>query len=108
MPLPIIRKIGDLHRRIVVRTPSKAISNNITAGSDIRNLFDGDNTTVCEIESGFGGSNQGGYDRFITFDFGKPRILDRIVDTTIRNENKIGRNEPCHCGSGEKYKKCCL
>lgn len=21
---------------------------------------------------------------------------------------KIGRNDPCHCGSGEKYKKCCL
>ena len=21
---------------------------------------------------------------------------------------KIGRNEPCPCGSGEKYKKCCL
>lgn len=20
----------------------------------------------------------------------------------------IGRNEPCHCGSGKKYKKCCL
>lgn len=21
---------------------------------------------------------------------------------------KIGRNEPCECGSGKKYKKCCL
>ena len=21
---------------------------------------------------------------------------------------KIGRNEPCLCGSGKKYKKCCL
>jgi lipopolysaccharide biosynthesis regulator YciM len=21
---------------------------------------------------------------------------------------KIGRNDPCHCGSGEKYKHCCL
>ena len=21
--------------------------------------------------------------------------------------NKIGRNDPCHCGSGKKYKKCC-
>lgn len=21
---------------------------------------------------------------------------------------KIGRNDPCHCGSGKKYKKCCL
>jgi len=24
------------------------------------------------------------------------------------NEQKIGRNEPCPCGSGKKYKKCCL
>lgn len=22
-------------------------------------------------------------------------------------KNKIGRNEPCSCGSGRKYKKCC-
>ncbi|MBN2016092.1 SEC-C domain-containing protein [Candidatus Dojkabacteria bacterium] len=22
--------------------------------------------------------------------------------------NKLGRNMPCHCGSGKKYKKCCL
>ena len=21
---------------------------------------------------------------------------------------KVGRNEPCPCGSGKKYKKCCL
>lgn len=26
---------------------------------------------------------------------------------TIRNENKVGRNDPCPCGSGKKYKKCC-
>jgi preprotein translocase subunit SecA len=25
---------------------------------------------------------------------------------TIKNTNKIGRNDPCHCGSGKKYKKC--
>ncbi|MGA1197904.1 MAG: SEC-C metal-binding domain-containing protein, partial [Candidatus Latescibacterota bacterium] len=24
----------------------------------------------------------------------------------IRNENKVGRNEPCPCGSGKKYKQC--
>ena len=23
-------------------------------------------------------------------------------------EKKIGRNDPCPCGSGKKYKKCCL
>jgi len=21
--------------------------------------------------------------------------------------NKVGRNDPCPCGSGKKYKKCC-
>ena len=26
---------------------------------------------------------------------------------TIINENKVGRNDPCSCGSGKKYKKCC-
>lgn len=26
---------------------------------------------------------------------------------TIRNSVKIGRNDPCPCGSGRKYKKCC-
>ncbi|GAW93160.1 preprotein translocase subunit SecA [Calderihabitans maritimus] len=25
----------------------------------------------------------------------------------IRRQQKIGRNEPCPCGSGKKYKKCC-
>jgi preprotein translocase subunit SecA len=24
-----------------------------------------------------------------------------------RTEDKIGRNAPCPCGSGKKYKKCC-
>lgn len=27
---------------------------------------------------------------------------------TVRNENpKVGRNDPCPCGSGKKFKKCC-
>ena len=35
-------------------------------------------------------------------------INDRKFITTIVNNNKVGRNDPCHCGSGKKYKKCCL
>ena len=23
-------------------------------------------------------------------------------------EANLGRNDPCHCGSGKKYKQCCL
>ncbi len=26
---------------------------------------------------------------------------------TVIAEKKVGRNEPCPCGSGKKYKKCC-
>ncbi|MGE0087540.1 MAG: tetratricopeptide repeat protein [Desulfococcaceae bacterium] len=26
----------------------------------------------------------------------------------VRREKKVGRNDPCPCGSGKKYKKCCL
>jgi hypothetical protein len=29
-------------------------------------------------------------------------------DTFERDSPKIGRNDPCPCGSGKKYKKCCL
>jgi preprotein translocase subunit SecA len=27
---------------------------------------------------------------------------------TARSGQKVGRNDPCYCGSGKKYKKCCL
>ncbi len=29
------------------------------------------------------------------------------VATIKRETPKAGRNDPCPCGSGEKYKKCC-
>ena len=29
------------------------------------------------------------------------------VNKTVRKQKKVGRNEPCPCGSGKKYKKCC-
>ncbi len=27
--------------------------------------------------------------------------------TTLRAPDKVGRNDPCPCGSGKKYKRCC-
>lgn len=29
------------------------------------------------------------------------------VETVVHDGPKIGRNDPCPCGSGKKYKKCC-
>ncbi len=35
-------------------------------------------------------------------------VFDPDYREPIRNEHrKVGRNEPCPCGSGKKYKKCC-
>ena len=36
--------------------------------------------------------------------------IDRMLKSKKPVENKIrvGRNDPCPCGSGKKYKKCCL
>ena len=31
---------------------------------------------------------------------------DAGVKTVRRDEPKVGRNDPCPCGSGKKYKKC--
>jgi len=29
------------------------------------------------------------------------------VETVVHDGPRIGRNDPCPCGSGKKYKKCC-
>lgn len=41
-------------------------------------------------------------DKWFFFDAKMPQIRQYV-----RPEPKVGRNEPCPCGSGKKYKKCC-
>ena len=36
---------------------------------------------------------------------GKKRVN---FQTVFRKRKKVGRNEKCPCGSGKKYKNCCL
>ncbi|MBR4295902.1 MAG: preprotein translocase subunit SecA [Clostridia bacterium] len=31
----------------------------------------------------------------------------KVGTTVVRSGDKVGRNDPCPCGSGKKYKKCC-
>ena len=35
-------------------------------------------------------------------------VGDEPPGTIVRHGPKIGRNDPCPCGSGKKYKKCCI
>ncbi len=37
----------------------------------------------------------------------KPTAVDKKPQQTVVKGRKIGRNEPCPCGSGKKYKRCC-
>jgi preprotein translocase subunit SecA len=45
-------------------------------------------------------------------EFGAPRQTQpnrtEPPKTVVRDGDKVGRNDPCPCGSGKKYKKCCL
>ncbi|MFB1052250.1 YecA family protein [Paraliobacillus sp. JSM ZJ581] len=36
------------------------------------------------------------------FKFGESNVID------MKTKQKVGRNDPCPCGSGKKFKKCCL
>ena len=38
---------------------------------------------------------------------GAAGLFPQKVETQRREAPKIGRNDPCPCGSGKKYKKCC-
>jgi len=37
----------------------------------------------------------------------KKLYKEQKLSTTVVNEAKIYPNDPCPCGSGKKYKKCC-
>lgn len=42
-------------------------------------------------------------------DFAEDSAFDRMIrDLPVRHAVKVGRNDPCPCGSGKKFKKCCL
>jgi len=47
------------------------------------------------------------WDNIFDADVRKKMSLEQKKSNTIIKEEKVGRNDPCPCGSGKKYKKCC-
>lgn len=47
------------------------------------------------------------WDALLTKERRKELFLQQRKSNTIVREKKVGRNDPCPCGSGKKYKKCC-
>ncbi len=55
--------------------------------------------------------NQDAYMDEKTENMQPPGPIDQVLDALMKGRNparKVGRNDPCPCGSGRKYKKCCL
>ena len=41
--------------------------------------------------------------------YGQQSLLRGILRVMkLSNDKTIGRNDPCPCGSGKKFKKCCM
>ena len=69
--------------------------------------------------AGFDMTTEEGMNKFIqTYNASLPNINDNsmadeehfedVVQPIRRTDERTGRNDPCPCGSGKKYKKCCL
>ncbi|NLZ80979.1 MAG: SEC-C domain-containing protein [Clostridiales bacterium] len=47
------------------------------------------------------------WDDLLTVERRKELYKEQKLSTTVIKEGKIYPNDPCNCGSGKKYKKCC-
>ena len=47
------------------------------------------------------------WDALLTEERRKELCKQQKKSGTVVKEKKIGRNDPCPCGSGKKYKQCC-
>ncbi len=49
-----------------------------------------------------------GYNENKTPGFSGAGLFDSSFSQPVVKDKKVGRNDPCPCGSGKKYKKCCM
>ena len=47
------------------------------------------------------------WEKYLTEERRKELFKEQRLSKTVVKTEKIGRNDPCPCGSGKKYKKCC-
>ena len=54
-----------------------------------------------------------GWEAIVGIEQDKPEDISELrrlltLPEPKRSEPKVGRNDPCPCGSGKKFKKCCM
>ncbi len=82
------------------RVPSSSL---VSGGGDGRRPARQVATSVDEIEEAFQRKKKRELEQARMAGSGDSRTVQQVV----RSGDKVGRNDPCPCGSGKKYKKCC-
>ena len=62
------------------------------------------NMVACKAEWLYGLAE---WDNLLSQERRKELYLEQKKSGTVVKPPKVGRNDPCPCGSGKKYKKCC-
>ena len=66
-----------------------------------------DQNTVIDDSTGLEYTMMNGKLHLVKREGDKMYLVEVPIQKPYVNENKVGRNEPCPCGSGKKSKKCC-
>jgi hypothetical protein len=120
---PLIREFkaffGFLHREFSVTTAARlaTICDESAAKKLKTKLSDSSNFGLAK--SFFSAGRAAGFDMTSEEDIAEftarynqqlahPLETDQQAPTLVREKTTVGRNEPCPCGSGKKFKKCCL
>jgi len=69
----------------------------LQAGTELRSVYQISNVVHEQLA---------GYDRFTQEAADQTHEVQKVA-TIVRQVPRVGRNDPCSCGSGKKYKKCC-
>ena len=59
-------------------------------------------------KAGYDMSSEAGLAEFMmAYNRSLPSGEHPVADAAVGRDRRVGRNDPCPCGSGKKFKKCC-
>jgi preprotein translocase subunit SecA len=73
-----------------------------------QNLVHQDSSAMGDARTTTVGAGESQQSRHVAGSAGANIVDNALSQATVRRDTaKVGRNDPCPCGSGKKYKKCC-
>ena len=87
--------------------PEKCVPKSITFGPNITKAFRSGTMDVSEYRKAVAQMDLPSEDLRASMLAQLDKIPAKPINTPTQPKTKVGRNAPCPCGSGKKYKKCC-